>query len=60
MIRATGLVKTFGSVAAVDGLSSVEAGKELGLGADVVRQHKCRWIKRLRDRLREQFGELLD
>jgi DNA-directed RNA polymerase specialized sigma24 family protein len=45
---------------AVDGLSAVQAAQELGASADMVRQHKCRWIKRLRDRLRDQFGELLD
>jgi RNA polymerase sigma-70 factor (ECF subfamily) len=45
---------------AVDGLSAVQAAGELGMSPDVVRQHKSRWIKRLRDRLREQFGELLD
>ena len=45
---------------AVDGLSSAEAARELGVSADVVRQQKCRWIKRLRDQLRQQFGELLD
>jgi RNA polymerase sigma-70 factor, ECF subfamily len=44
---------------AVDGLSAVEAAKELGLSPDAVRQHKSRWIKRLRDRLRQQFGDLL-
>jgi RNA polymerase sigma-70 factor (ECF subfamily) len=45
---------------AVDGLSAVAAAQELGLSADVVRQHKSRWIKRLRDQLRKQFGDLLD
>ncbi len=45
---------------AVDGLSALEVARELGMNADVVRQHKSRWVKRLRDRLREQFGELLD
>jgi RNA polymerase sigma-70 factor (ECF subfamily) len=45
---------------AVDGLSAVEVGSELGMSADVVRQHKSRWIKRLRDRLGEQFKGLLD
>ena len=45
---------------AVDGLTAPEVAGEIGMSADVVRQHKCRWIKRLRDRLREQFGELLD
>jgi RNA polymerase sigma-70 factor (ECF subfamily) len=45
---------------AVDGLSAVEAGRELNLSPDVVRQHKSRWLKRLRDRLRQEFGELLD
>ncbi len=45
---------------AVDGLTAVEVAQELELNADVVRQHKSRWIKRLRDRLREEFGELLD
>lgn len=44
---------------AVDGLSAVEAGIELNLSADAVRQHKSRWLKRLRDRLRQEFGELL-
>jgi RNA polymerase sigma-70 factor (ECF subfamily) len=45
---------------AVDGLSAVEAARELGLSADVVRQHKSRWLKRLRDRLSQQFDGLLD
>ena len=45
---------------AVDGLPAKAVGQELGMSADAVRQHKSRWIKRLRDRLREQFGELLD
>ncbi|HKI37012.1 MAG TPA: sigma-70 family RNA polymerase sigma factor [Gemmataceae bacterium] len=44
---------------AVDGLSAVEAAQELGLSPDAVRQHKSRWIKRLRDRLLRQFGDLL-
>jgi RNA polymerase sigma-70 factor, ECF subfamily len=44
---------------AVDGLTAQQAAQELGLSADVVRQHKSRWIKRLRDRLHEQFGGLL-
>lgn len=44
---------------AVDGLSAVEVADELGMSPDVVRQHKSRWIKRLRDQLRERFGELL-
>jgi RNA polymerase sigma-70 factor (ECF subfamily) len=44
---------------AVDGRSAVEAAQELGMTPDAVRQHKSRWIKRLRDRLRDQFGELL-
>jgi RNA polymerase sigma-70 factor (ECF subfamily) len=45
---------------AVDGLSAVEAGIELNLSPDLVRQHKSRWLKRLRDRLRHEFGDLLD
>jgi RNA polymerase sigma-70 factor (ECF subfamily) len=45
---------------AVDGLSAVAVAQELGLSADVVRQHKSRWIKRLRDQLRKQFGDLLE
>jgi RNA polymerase sigma-70 factor (ECF subfamily) len=45
---------------AVDALSAVEAGIELNLSPDAVRQHKSRWLKRLRDRLRQEFGELLD
>ena len=45
---------------AVDGLSPTEAARELSLSADVVRKHKSRWIKRLRDQSRDQFGELLD
>ncbi len=44
---------------AVDGLSAAEAAEELGLSSDAIRQHKSRWIKRLRERLRRQFGELL-
>ena len=45
---------------AVDGLTAVQVAGELGLSADAVRQHKSRWVKRLRDRLHEKFGELLD
>jgi RNA polymerase sigma-70 factor, ECF subfamily len=45
---------------AVDGLTAPEAALELGLSKDVVRQHKTRWIKRLRERLGQQCGELLD
>ena len=45
---------------AVGGLSAVEVAAEMGMTADAVRQHKSRWVKRLRDQLREQFGELLD
>jgi RNA polymerase sigma-70 factor (ECF subfamily) len=44
---------------AVDGLSGAEVARELGMSAELVRQHKCRWTKRLRDQLREQFGGLL-
>jgi RNA polymerase sigma-70 factor (ECF subfamily) len=44
----------------VNGLSTAEAAEELGMTRDVVRQHKSRWRRRLRDRLDKQFGELLD
>jgi RNA polymerase sigma-70 factor (ECF subfamily) len=44
---------------AVDGLPAAEVARELGVSAELVRQHKSRWTKRLRDQLREQFGELL-
>jgi hypothetical protein len=44
---------------AVDGLPAVAVAEELGLGAEAVRQHKSRWVKRLRDRLAERFGGLL-
>jgi RNA polymerase sigma-70 factor (ECF subfamily) len=44
----------------VDGLSAVMVAEELGMSPDVVRQHKSRWIKRLRDQLRDQFGEMLE
>jgi RNA polymerase sigma-70 factor, ECF subfamily len=43
----------------VDGLSPAGAAKELGLDAWAVRRHKYRWIKYLRDKLQDDFGELL-
>lgn len=45
--------------AAVDGLPAPEVAGELGISAAAVRQHKSRWIKRLREQLAAQFGELL-
>jgi RNA polymerase sigma-70 factor (ECF subfamily) len=44
---------------AVDGLSAPEVARELGMKAWTVRQHRCRWIKRLREQLRVEFGDLL-
>jgi RNA polymerase sigma-70 factor (ECF subfamily) len=44
---------------AVDGLSASAAADELGLKEWTVRQHRSRWIKRLRDRLHNEFEELL-
>jgi RNA polymerase sigma-70 factor, ECF subfamily len=45
---------------AVDGLTAPQAAAELGLTAWAVRQHKSRWIARLRERLRDEYGPLLD
>ncbi len=45
---------------AVDGLTATAAGEELRMKAWTVRQHRSRWIKRLREKLRDEFGELLD
>jgi RNA polymerase sigma-70 factor, ECF subfamily len=44
----------------VDGRSAPEIALELGLSNDAVRQHKVRWLKRLREQLNQQFAELLD
>ncbi|MGL4552902.1 MAG: RNA polymerase sigma factor [Gemmataceae bacterium] len=44
---------------AVDGLTSRQAGAELGLTDEAVRKHKARWTRRLRDLLEERFSELL-
>lgn len=44
----------------VDGLTSREVARELGIQADTARQYKCRWIKKLREQLREDFGDLLE
>jgi RNA polymerase sigma-70 factor (ECF subfamily) len=46
--------------AAVDGVPAKEVGEELGLKAWTVRQHRCRWVKRLRDRLAVDFGGLIE
>jgi RNA polymerase sigma-70 factor (ECF subfamily) len=45
---------------AVDGCPAPDVARELGLQPWTVRQHKSRWTRRLRDQLKEQFGELLD
>ena len=44
---------------AVNNRVASEVADDLGLSHASVRQHKSRWRKRLRDQLREQFGELL-
>jgi RNA polymerase sigma-70 factor, ECF subfamily len=43
----------------VDGLSVPQVAAEQGLKPWTVRQHRSRWARRLRDRLRDEFGELL-
>jgi RNA polymerase sigma-70 factor, ECF subfamily len=44
----------------VDGLSTADAARELGLSDAAVRQHKCRWTARLREQLRDEFEGLLE
>jgi RNA polymerase sigma-70 factor, ECF subfamily len=44
----------------VDARAAPEIALELGLSNDAVRQHKVRWLKRLREQLNQQFAELLD
>jgi DNA-directed RNA polymerase specialized sigma24 family protein len=44
---------------AVDGRSVADAARELGLKPWTVRQHRLAWVGRLRDRLRQQFDDLL-
>ena len=45
---------------ALIGRSPTEVAQELGLKVWGVRQARVRWTKRVRDRLHELFGELLD
>jgi RNA polymerase sigma factor (sigma-70 family) len=44
---------------AVDGLTSPEAGAELGISEVAVRQHKFRWLKRMRQEFAAAFGDVL-